>query len=132
MAKTPFSSGAVAGFFEQELQPALVDLLWVPPRLRKEPLQALRFLSLRSGHGFGISQGSKQLVAFGRKQEPLQVTPEAIALGASAKEIVGPGCLLFQRTGCRLYGSSSGHGGHGRHDPFRKDTTHDNRGGNPA
>jgi hypothetical protein len=50
---------------EQELQPALVDLLWVPPRLREKPLQALRFLSLCSGHRLGVGKSGQSLVAFG-------------------------------------------------------------------
>src|SRR3712207_1658539 len=47
-------SSSGRAFFEQEFEPTLVDLLGVPPRFRKEPLQALRFPSLRSGHGLGI------------------------------------------------------------------------------
>src|SRR5215212_6776197 len=43
-----FVVGGGSGVFEQEFEPALVDLLGIPPRFREEPLQALRFLSLRS------------------------------------------------------------------------------------
>ena len=68
MTNTPFSSGAVA-VFEQELQPSRVDLLGVPPGLGKEPLQALRLLSLRPAHWLGVRKGGQGLVALGGKQQ---------------------------------------------------------------
>jgi hypothetical protein len=83
----------------------------VPPRLRKEPLQALRFLALRPNHRLGVGQGGEGLVAFGGQQEPLKIASETFTLGASVKEIVKACCVLFQRTGGGLYGQSSGHGG---------------------
>src|SRR5215210_3419919 len=43
-----FAVGGGSGLFEQEFEPALVDLLGVPPRFREEPLQALRLFALRS------------------------------------------------------------------------------------
>src|SRR5215211_1249674 len=73
---------------EHELQPTRVDLHRVPPRFRKELLQALRFLTLRSHNRLGVGQGSERLVALGRQQQTLQVTPESVALGAGAEKIV--------------------------------------------
>src|SRR5215216_1723700 len=40
--------------FEQELKAALVNLPRVPPRFRKEPLQALRFFALCSYNRLGV------------------------------------------------------------------------------
>src|SRR5215217_4406175 len=96
---------------EQQFEAALVNLPRVPPRLRKEPLQALRFPSLGSDHRLGVRKGGEGLVAFGGQQEPLKIASETFTLGASVKEIVKACCVLFQRTGSGLYGQSSGHGG---------------------
>ena len=82
------SGGAL---FEHEIQPTLVDLLGVPPRFRKEPLQALCFLALRSYNWLGVDQGGKGLIAFGGQQQTLQIAPETVALGASTEEIVEEG-----------------------------------------
>jgi len=51
-------------------------------------LQALRFLTLRSHNRLGVGQGSERLVALGRQQQTLQVSPESVALGAGAEKIV--------------------------------------------
>jgi hypothetical protein len=40
--------------FQQEVEAAPVELLLIPAGLREEPLQALCFLTLRSGHGLGV------------------------------------------------------------------------------
>src|SRR5215218_3210870 len=104
-------SSSARALFEQQFEAALVYLPRVPPRLREEPLQALRFPSLGSDHGLGVGQGGEGLVAFGRQQEPLKIASETFTLGASVKEIVKACCVLFQRTGSGLYGQSSGHGG---------------------
>ena len=85
----------------QEFQAALVDLPRVPPRFRKEPLQALGLPPLCSGQGFGVGQGGQRLVAFGRKQEPFEITPEALGLCTSTEEIVEAGGVVLQRTGGR-------------------------------
>src|SRR5829696_3446954 len=100
-------SSSSRALFEQQFEAALVDLPRVPPRLRKEPLQALRFPSLGSDHGLGVRKGGEGLVAFGGQQEPLKIASETFTLGASVKAC----CVLFQRTGSGLYGQSSGHGG---------------------
>ena len=78
------SSGCA--LIEQEFLPALVNLLQAPPGLREKPLQALRFPSLRSGHGLGVGKGCKGLVesAAGSKS-PSNVAAETFALGASSK-----------------------------------------------
>ncbi len=57
--------------FEQELQPAFVELLGVPPGLGEVPLQALGLLALGSGHGLCVGKGGKGLVMLGRKQQSL-------------------------------------------------------------
>src|SRR5215208_537835 len=104
-------SSSARALFEQQFEAALVDLPRVPPRLRKEPLQALRFPSLGSDHGLGVRKGGEGLVAFGGQQEPLKIASETFTLGASVKEIIKACCVLFQRTGSGLYRQSSGHGG---------------------
>jgi hypothetical protein len=106
-----FIIGGGRRIFEQEFETALISLSRLPPGLRKEPLQAPRFPSLRSGHGLGVSKRGQGLVALRREQKPLQVTPKAVALGASAEEIIEASGIPFQRTGSGLYGQSSGHGG---------------------
>jgi len=80
--------GSTPLIVEQELEAALVDLLLIPPGLREEPLQALRFLALRSCQGLGVSKRGEGLVSLGREQQSLQITPETFALGASTKEII--------------------------------------------
>jgi hypothetical protein len=50
--------GGGSGLFEREFEPALVDLLRVPPRFREEPLQALRLPSLRSYDRLGVGKKS--------------------------------------------------------------------------
>src|SRR5215203_3743270 len=55
------SSGVL---IDHVLEATFVDLLRIPPRFRKEPLQALCFLSLGTCHGFGISKSAQSLVAF--------------------------------------------------------------------
>src|SRR5215203_1208398 len=104
-------SSSARALLEQQFEAALVNLPRVPPRLRKEPLQALRFPSLGSDHRLGVRKGGEGLVAFGGQQEPLKIASETFTLGASVKEIVKACCVLFQRTGSGLYGQSSGHGG---------------------
>jgi hypothetical protein len=54
-------------------------------------LQALGLLALRSYNRLGVGQGGEGLVALGRQQQPLKVTPKAFALGASPKEVVEAG-----------------------------------------
>src|SRR5215203_4201937 len=77
------SSGVL---IDHELEATFVDLLRIPPRFRKEPLQALCFLSLGTCHGFGISKSGQSLVAFGRQEQTFQVAPERVALGAGAED----------------------------------------------
>ena len=61
-----FVVGGGSGLFEQEeFEPALVNLIGIPPRFREEPLQALRFPSLRSYNRLGVGKGGQSLVAFG-------------------------------------------------------------------
>src|SRR5215210_404690 len=61
-----FVVGGGSGIFEQEFEPALVNLLLgVPPRFREKPLQALRFPSLRSYNRLGVGKSGQSLVAFG-------------------------------------------------------------------
>jgi hypothetical protein len=100
-----------ARIVEQESESALVGLARIPPGFRKEPLQALRFLTLRSGHGLGVGKGGQSLVALGRKQQPFEVAAQAFTLGASAEEIVETGGVIFEWSGGRVNGQASGHGG---------------------
>ena len=51
--------------FEQELQAAFVDRFVVPTGFRKEPLQALCFLTLRSRNRLGVRKRGERLVALG-------------------------------------------------------------------
>jgi hypothetical protein len=52
-------------FEQEEFEPALVDLLLIPPRFREEPLQALRFFALRSYGRLGVGKSGQSLVALG-------------------------------------------------------------------
>jgi hypothetical protein len=52
------------------------------PRIA-EPLQTLRFPSLRPGHGLDVSKRGEGLVSLGREQKSLQVAPKTFTLGAS-------------------------------------------------
>jgi hypothetical protein len=95
---------------EQELEAAPVELLLIPAGLREEPLQALGLLSLRPGHRPGVGQGSEGLVALGRQQQSLKVTPKAFALGASPKEVVEADSVVLQGAWGRGHGQPSAHG----------------------
>jgi hypothetical protein len=61
---------------QQQLQPAEVDLLRIPPRLRQEELQPLYRRMLRPGHRFSPGQRGQRLVPVPRRQQPCQVLPE--------------------------------------------------------
>ena len=65
---------------------------------------------LGSYNRFGVGQGRERLVALFGHQQPLDITAEALALGAVSKKIVEPSGVIFQRTGCRLYGLPLVHG----------------------
>src|SRR5918999_1376796 len=101
------SSGVL---IDHELEATFVDLLRIPPRFRKEPLQALRFLSLRPNHGFGIGKSGQSLVAFGGHDESFQVAPERVALGAGAEEVIEALGIVFEWSRSRTYWVASGHG----------------------
>src|SRR5215212_5140563 len=95
--------------FEHQLHPATVRLLGLPAGLREKALQTLSFLALGPGHGFGVGQGRKRLVALFGHQQPFYIPAEALALGALSKKIVESSGIIFQRTGSGLYGLSLGH-----------------------
>jgi len=84
--------------FEHQLYPAPVYLLWVPARLREEPLQTLRLFALRSPHGLGVGQGGQSLVTLGGQQQSFEVAAEGLALGESTEEIVEADDVVLQRT----------------------------------
>src|SRR5215216_6093368 len=109
ITNTPFSVGAIVSS-SNELQPAFVDLPRVPTGLRQEPLQALRFFSLRPGHRLSVGEGGKRLVALGRKQESFEITTEALALSPSSEEIIEASGVVLQWAGSGSHGQSSGHG----------------------
>src|SRR4051812_46144186 len=96
---------------EQEFEAALVNLSRVPPGFRKEPLQALCFLTLRSEHGFGVGQSRQGLVALGGEQKALQIAPKTFALGTSPKENIEGLGVVFQRARSRIDGQPFAHGG---------------------
>jgi hypothetical protein len=98
------------GFVEQKFAATPVDLLGIPPRLGKKPLQALRLLTLRSSHGFGVGQSRQGLVALGGEQKPFQVAPETFALSASREKIVETASVVFERSWGGSNGQSIGHG----------------------
>jgi hypothetical protein len=64
------------GIRAQQLQPAGVDPLRIPPRLREEELQPLHRRILRPGHRLGPGQRRQRLVPVPRRQQPGQVLPE--------------------------------------------------------
>src|SRR5829696_5690155 len=80
--------------FKHELQPTFVDLPWVPPRFREEPLQALRFFTLRSLEELGVGKSGQGLVAF----------------GAGAEEVIEALGIVLKWAGSRAYGVAFGHG----------------------
>src|SRR5215213_6561764 len=92
-----------------EFQSTLVDLLGIPPRFRKEPLQALRFLSLGSYNRLGVGQSRQSLVALGGQQQTLQVAPESVVLSAGTEEIIKARSIVFEWSRSRAYRVSSGH-----------------------
>ena len=61
---------------QQQLQPAGVDPLRIPPRLGQEELQPLHRPVLRPGHRLGPGQRGQRLVPVPRRQQPGQVLPE--------------------------------------------------------
>src|SRR5215204_2205655 len=66
-----FVVGGGSGVFEQEFEPALVNLLLMPPRFREKPLQALRFPSLRSNNRLGaLARAVKVLLRSAGKSKP--------------------------------------------------------------
>src|SRR5829696_8782046 len=92
-----------------QLQPPRVNLLRVPSRFRKEPLQALCFLSLGTCHGFGISKSGQSLVAFGRQEQTFQVAPERVALGAGAEDGIEAVNVVLKWAWSRAYWVAFGH-----------------------
>jgi hypothetical protein len=65
----------------QQLHPPVVDLLVVPGRFRKEPLQPLDLAVLGTGDWLGPGQPGQGFVAIAGQQQALQVVTEPAALG---------------------------------------------------
>src|SRR6266545_8107887 len=96
----------------QQLDPALVDPLVVPGRLRHKPLQALDGRVLGANDGLGADQRGHRLVAVARQQQPLQVGPQAAALREPGEQGVELGGVVLQRTGGWWAGKALGHCAH--------------------
>jgi hypothetical protein len=62
---------------QQQLQPAVIDFVRVPPRLRQEELQPLHRRELRPGRRLRPGQRRQRLVPVPRRQQPGQALPEA-------------------------------------------------------
>ena len=100
------------GIATQQLQAPLVDPVEVPGGLGQEPLQPLHGPVLGAGDRLGAGQGGQGLVAIPRQQQPLQVSPEAAALGQRTQQRVEPRRVVLQRTGCGWAGQAFGHRDH--------------------
>jgi site-specific DNA recombinase len=94
---------------QQQLQPAGVDPLRVPPGLRQEELQPLHRRVLRPGHRLGSRQRGQRLVPVPRRQQPRQVLPEPPPLRQPAEQVIKPGRILLQRARRRWTGPTSRH-----------------------
>jgi site-specific DNA recombinase len=93
----------------QQLQPAGVDLLWIPPGLRQEELQPLHRRMLRPGHRLRPSQCGQRLVPVPRRQQPGQILPEPAPLRQPAEQVIKPGRVLLQRARRHWTGPTSRH-----------------------
>jgi hypothetical protein len=94
----------------QQLDPALVDGLVVPGRLRQEPLQPLDLAVLGAGDRLGVGQPGQGLVAVAGQQQAMQVVAEAAALGQAREQGVEPlgvGLQRARRGAGKLGGQSS-------------------------
>jgi hypothetical protein len=65
----PLSIGGRAWLFEQHLQAALLDLLFLPTRFREKPLHALRTRVLCSHRRLGVGQSGQRFIAFGWQEQ---------------------------------------------------------------
>jgi hypothetical protein len=61
---------------QQQLQPARIHLVSVPPGFREEELQPLHRRVLRPGDRLRPGQRSQRLVPLSRRQQPGKVLPE--------------------------------------------------------
>ncbi len=106
---------------QQQLQPAGIHLVGVPPRFRQEELQPLHRRVLRPGHRLGAGERGQRLVPVPRRQQPGQVLPEPPPLRQPAEQVIKPGRILLQRARRRRTGPMSGHHtppGTSRHYPW--------------
>jgi hypothetical protein len=69
---------------QQQLHPAGVDLLRIPPGFGQEELQPLHRPMLRPGDRLGSGQRGQRLVPVPRRQQPGKVLPEPEATTSSA------------------------------------------------
>ena len=76
-----------------------MDLPGIPTGFGEEPLQALLLPSLRPRDGLRVGERGQGLVALRREQQPLQVAPAAVTLGASTEEAVEADDVLFEGAG---------------------------------
>ena len=93
----------------QQLDPALVDRLVVPARLRQEPLQPLDLTMLGAGDRLGVGQGGQGLVAVAGQQQALQVVAQTTALRHAGEQWVELLGVVLQRAGCGWAGAAGGH-----------------------
>jgi hypothetical protein len=102
---------------QQQLEPALVDPVGVPGRLRQKPLQPLHGRMLGANDRFGAGQRGQGLVAVARQQQALQVGAEATALGQRAQQPIELSGVVLQWTGCGRAGQPFGH-----REPLERET----------
>jgi hypothetical protein len=76
---------------QQQLQPAAINLLSIPPGFRQEELQPLHRRMLRAGRRLGSRQRRQRLVPVPRRQQTGQVFPEPPPLRQRAEQVIKPG-----------------------------------------
>ena len=93
----------------QQLQPAGIDRLGVPMRLRQEKLQPLHRRRPGADHRFSTRQGGQRLVAFPGQQQPGQVLPKPPPLGQRGKQTIEADRVLLQRPRSRRTDTTRSH-----------------------
>ena len=78
--KHPFGVGGCQRLLQQQFQPALIEGVRVPGRLREEPLEALHTGGVDADIGVAIAKGCQSLGSLGREQQPFKLAAKPLAL----------------------------------------------------
>lgn len=119
-------TGRVGGrllFRKEQFQSPLVDLVGIPGRLAKKPLQLLGLRLRRASDRLGVGQRRERLVALRRQKESFEVAAEGFALAAALEQVIEGDGEVLQRTGSSHNRLAVAHGAKKRF-AFEEETTH--------